>query len=672
MPQLLGIDTGGTYTDAVVIDGHQQILATAKSETTKHDLTIGIRNVIQSVLPHATEKIQLVSLSTTLATNAIVEGHGNPVCLILIGYDPKFVKGSSFERIRSKNTIIHVRGGHDLYGNEQEPLDLDSIKQIALENKTKISAFAISAYFGVMNPSHELKAKQVVRNLTGLPVTCGHELTSDLNAPVRAITTALNGRLISLMQYLIVSVQKVMADSNIQAPLMIVKGDGSLINAQLALERPIETIMSGPAASVIGAKFLTDCTEAFVVDMGGTTTDIAVLENGFPVVNESGSMVDGFRAMIKAVDTCTEGLGGDSEITLDVNSDIIVGPRRVIPLCSITKDYPQVLEELKKQHHLNQSPTNSFLGRFLLKQNHALVNLSGIHDRHQEVLDHLDEGPVSLAKLVGKSSFPSLYLRCIDDLIGRGLIVFSAFTPTDAACALGICEGDAEAALLGASFIAKKIRIESKQFCEKVKHQVSKRIAEEILNSAFYNEGISTKPKSPLDNHLINRALSNSESGSFSVSFSMNHPIVAIGAPVETYLPQAAALLKSQYLIPEHADVANAIGAVTGGVMQKAKILIKSMEEGALFRVFFAEGIRDFEKYDLAVAFGKEIAEKESTKLALRAGAQEVEVNISVDETYLKTNPDYAEEDLFYETEIIGTAFGRPHISAGQIEIHKN
>ncbi|MCP4757573.1 MAG: hydantoinase/oxoprolinase family protein, partial [Proteobacteria bacterium] len=229
MSTLLGIDTGGTFTDAVIMDDEHNILGTAKSPTTKHDLTIGIRNVIEAVLPKAKTDIQLVSLSTTLATNAIVEGQGSPVCLLLLGYDPDFLDGENFERIRTKNTIVHIGGGHNLKGDEQAPLDVKALKEAIVSNASKVSAFAISGYFGVLNPTHELEAKKMVRELTGLPVTCGHELTSNLNAPVRAVTTALNARLIFLMQKLILSVKSVMEHCRIEAPLMIVKGDGSLI-----------------------------------------------------------------------------------------------------------------------------------------------------------------------------------------------------------------------------------------------------------------------------------------------------------------------------------------------------------------------------------------------------------------------------------------------------------
>jgi len=336
----------------------------------------------------------------------------------------------------------------------------------------------------------------------------------------------------------------------------------------------------------------------------------------------------------------------------------------------VTAQYPSVLEELEKQERLKPGNSDPHLGRFILKQNHALINLSGIHNRHREVLDRLENGPVALSRLLSNAVYPSLYLRCIDDLIERGLVVFSSFTPTDAACVLNICEGDSNAALLGASFFAKRIGLDPNSFCHRVRQEVSRQLAKEILNSAFYNEGLSKKNQKTNDTYLINSALQEEKTGSFSVSITMNHPIVAIGAPVETYIPQAASLLSGEFLIPKHAEVANAIGAVTGGIMQKAKILVKSMEEGTLFRVFYAEGIKDFDKYELAIDFGKRAAEKECEELAVRAGAQEVEINISVEEIYLKTNPDYADEDLFYETEITGTAFGRPHLGEWQSAIN--
>ncbi|GAJ08646.1 unnamed protein product, partial [marine sediment metagenome] len=119
MSILLGIDTGGTYTDAVLLDDECGVISAAKALTTKHDLSVGIQNAVQMALPHPLPDIQLVSLSSTLATNAIVEGKGSPICLLLIGYDPGIVAKTGLERLVASERIVFIQGGHTVTGEEQ-------------------------------------------------------------------------------------------------------------------------------------------------------------------------------------------------------------------------------------------------------------------------------------------------------------------------------------------------------------------------------------------------------------------------------------------------------------------------------------------------------------------------------------------------------------------------
>jgi len=308
----MGIDTGGTYTDAVLVDhATEEVLAAAKALTTRHDLSIGIEEAIVAVLEanHRLPKsgrlrksVDLVALSTTLATNAIAEGQGRPVCLLLIGYDRELMEQYGFQRELVADDVVYLRGGHDVLGDEVAPLDEDTARKAILTRRGKVEAFAVSGYFGVRNPAHEIRVQAMVEELTGLPVTCGHELTSRLNAVRRATTTALNARLIPLLQELIATVRQTLDEQGIAAPLMVVKGDGSLVRAQWAMRRPIETILSGPAASAVGAWHLARRRGAWVVDVGGTTTDIAALRDGQPRLNPEGAWVGGWRTMVEAVE----------------------------------------------------------------------------------------------------------------------------------------------------------------------------------------------------------------------------------------------------------------------------------------------------------------------------------------------------------------------------------
>src|SRR5262249_8335997 len=177
--------------------------------------------------------------------------------------------------------------------DEAEPLDEAAVQAAVREFGASVEAFAVAAMFSVRNPGHELRVRECIRAGCGKPVTCSHELSAQLDAPRRALTAALNARLTPPVRHLLESVQAVLKREGIAAPLMIVRGDGTLVKAEVALEYPVETVLSGPAASVVGASFLSGLRDFVVSDMGGTTTDVAVVKDGRPVVRPDGAVIGG-------------------------------------------------------------------------------------------------------------------------------------------------------------------------------------------------------------------------------------------------------------------------------------------------------------------------------------------------------------------------------------------
>ena len=451
---LLGIDTGGTYCDAVLYDQAAGVEASAKALTTKHDLSLCIGEVMERVLARRSpEDVQLVSLSTTLATNAVVEGQGNPVCLILIGYDEASLQRASLAAAIGRDPLAFVTGGHGPLGDEQATLDEDAARTAIAQHAGGVEAFAVAGYFGVRNPAHELRVRDLVRETTGLPVTCAHELTSNLDAPRRALTAVLNARLIPQIQTLILAVRERMKALRISCPLMVVKGDGSLIKDEVALTCPVETILSGPAASVVGAQALSREADIVVSDIGGTTTDIAVLRGGRPVLNSKGAVVGGWRTMVEAISVHTSGLGGDSDVRLAEQRwpdgpGLEVGPRRVVPLSLLGQQYPDVLSELQAQRRQDRS--RDWDGRFALRLRAA--DSATLSPSERRLWDALAEGPRPLNHLLRNFAAMLPLTR----LIERGLVIHGAFTPSDAAHLLGKQQGwSVEAARLGAELLAR-------------------------------------------------------------------------------------------------------------------------------------------------------------------------------------------------------------------------
>ena len=221
MAILLGIDTGGTYTDAALYDDTSgEILAAEKALTTRADLSLGVAAALDSALASGTPEINLVSLSTTLATNALVEGQGAPVGLILIGQGPAALARAGLGEALGGAPSVFLSGGHNAAGEPVAPLDLDTLQASVEGLAARVDGFAVAGEFATRNPAHEIAARDCLRELTGLPVSCSHELSSRLDAPRRALTTLLNARLIPLLNRLILSVRGLMEARGLTAPLV--------------------------------------------------------------------------------------------------------------------------------------------------------------------------------------------------------------------------------------------------------------------------------------------------------------------------------------------------------------------------------------------------------------------------------------------------------------------
>jgi N-methylhydantoinase A/oxoprolinase/acetone carboxylase beta subunit len=672
---LLGIDTGGTYTDAVLYDETRGVIASAKALTTKHDLSIGIRDALEAILKPDHPAISLVSLSTTLATNAIVEGHGSPICLLLLGYPSDVLELAGLGKALGKDPVVFIAGGHQINGDEQMKLDLESARQAIEKYTPQVAAFAISGYFAVHNPSHELAVRDLVRELSGLPVTCGHELTSNLHAPRRALTVALNARLIPFLQQLILSVQNTLLEKDIQAPLMVVKGDGSLVEAQVALERPVETILSGPAASVVGARHLSGEGDVLVVDMGGTTTDIALLEGSRPALSRDGALVGGWHTMVEAIAVHTSGLGGDSEVRFDEREGIIVGPQRVVPLSLLAFQYPEALASLRNQVRQAEldGKITSYAGQFALRQR-SLNSLDNHLDEDEaEIWARLEGGPLPLDLILSDRSRGIWLQRALDRLTERGLLILSGFTPTDTAHVLGFqATWVVEAASLGASLWCKRmagrktnIQLTGEAFCQKVMQQVSLQLGRAALSAVIpAATGLEMRISNPLRRMFVDQALQSDGkmSGLVEVSLTLKRPLVAVGAPASTYFPPVAASLHTRLNIPEHAEVANAVGAVVGSVVQTVRLQIRQLADWKGYRVHLPEGVHDFNELDEAASFAEQEAHGLAEAQAIRAGAQAPQIKVTrQDHVYHPENGAY--EDVYLGTEVSATAVGRPRIA---------
>jgi N-methylhydantoinase A/oxoprolinase/acetone carboxylase beta subunit len=656
----LGIDTGGTFTDAVLVEYEtNRVLTCAKALTTKHDLSIGIREAIERVFGDSRPDVHLVSLSTTLATNAIVEDKGAPVCILLIGYEGRVDSRVDIEETLGTARYACIPGGHKSNGEAWEPLDTEAVSRTIREHVPYVDAFAISSYFGTRNPSHELEAKRLVREMTDLPVTCGHELTHRLDALRRGATVALNARLIPLICELIDAVEATLADQGIDAPLMVVKGDGSLIKSAVARERPVETILSGPAASVVGAQSLSGEDNLVIVDMGGTTTDIAAIEGGQPRLSAQGARVGRWRTMVEAIDAHTVGLGGDSQVLIDPKGELRVGPKRIVPLCFLAAQHPQVKETLREREL--EGPEQE---GFLLLQRHDWDVEDGHPPFVRDLREALLESPCSLKKVYELMRYPHFYARHLLNLERQGLVVRAGFTPTDAAHVLGrYGEWDQEASRLAADRLTTYLDANVEEFCERVLKRTSERIAAEIADKLLGDDGYEGNGNhSSMDSFLLNRALRPGEASSLACQIILQPKLVAIGAPVRTYFPTVQDLLHGTLHIPQHAEVANALGAVAGSVVSRMHILVVPDEDEGVFRVHLPDGLGECDTLDEALAYADVRGRTLASEEARRAGAEDIRVQVERCDQRAPVATGWGEE-LYLQTRLDVTAVGRPRLA---------
>jgi N-methylhydantoinase A/oxoprolinase/acetone carboxylase beta subunit len=654
---LVGIDTGGTYTDAAIIDQtNHQILASAKALTTKGDLAIGVNeamNLALAKVPHiATSEIQLVSVSTTLATNAVVEGHGSAVGVILIGFDAAMIDKTGIAKAFPGVPLLQVQGGHDHNGEERLPLDVANITEFVKLQASNVSAFAIAASFAVRNGSHEKRARDIVAEFTAHPTTVSSELSNALDAPRRALTAVLNARLISRITQLIGAVRRAMVGQGIDCPLMIVKGDGSLSNADAVAARPIETVLSGPAASLVGAKWLSGLDNFIMSDMGGTTTDIGIIANGRPRVAELGAEVGGWRTMVKAIDVKTIGLGGDSEVQFGFDGFISVGPQRAVPVSLIGQRYPEVITMLEAD--LADNDGGSMHGKFVLLPfgAHAAPEKAGLNEREQEVLESVIERPQSLRKLAQSSGAQ----RAIAALRKKGLIQYSCFTPSDAAHVLGLQSNwSAPAAVLAAKLNARFRDMKAptdervQQFCQAVWNKTVALTARVVLEAAF-GESIQAEE--------IFKTIceGDTQRGLVRVSLTPSVPLVAVGGPVRVYYSEVARRLGCDVVFAPHCDVANAVGAAAGMVAHSVTVTVDGDGNGA-FRVVGAGDTAVFGSGVQALENATARAEQAALTLATGNGALNPRVTISVEKSYL---PEAQNDEGLLHARIVAEAVGRP------------
>ncbi len=537
---IIGIDTGGTYTDAVLLDRETgRVLAKAKKPTTHFALARGTGEALAALLAESgadPAKIHSVCISSTLATNSVVENKGARVAVIVIGYVKHFKLPVT--------AVVFVKGGHNIHGQEEEPLDIEYLVSLVEGLKNEVDAYGICSAMSMHNPAHELVAEEAIAMLDPKPVFSSHRISRLTGMQERAATAGLHAKLMPIMDSFVRGVQEAMARQGLTCPMVVVGGNGRPLAADRAITEAAMTVASGPACTAhFGAAQGEN--ECLVIDVGGTTTDIAMIAASRPLIAADGCQIGLWKTHIEAVDMHTAGIGGDSHVHIDEHGKLSIGPSRVTPLAMAGAEMPAPGDWLGTANR----------GRLIVLRPEAENELPD--NELTKLLREADRlTPATIRERTGLGGVP-LDIQ-LEQLTRRQQIFECGFTPTDALHVLEAIDlGDRAAAVEGAEILGRAMNLSGRKFAELVVSTTSELIENMIIDYIIqhYWKNTLTGFISTRKNHPV-----------LGVEFSLKIPLIGIGAAARYFLPTVAERLKTTVSFPENCEVGNAVGAAMIGL----------------------------------------------------------------------------------------------------------
>ncbi|MDX9833737.1 MAG: hydantoinase/oxoprolinase family protein [Desulfobulbus sp.] len=335
----IGIDIGGTHTDGVLIDG-TRLIAAAKAPTLADDLLASITQVLESILVgQDPRRVHTFNLSTTLSTNAIVTGSIEPVGVLVVGGP-----GIDPEHYRIGDHYHLIPGSLDHLGNETLTLDTARLDQaIDACMAAGVRSFAVAGKFSPRNPAHENTITEKLADRAEF-VSTGHLVSGQLNFGRRIHTSYYNSAVWRTFRTFSAALDRSLKGFDLQAEVNILKADGGTMPLARALDTPVQSIFSGPAASVMGILATVPAeTDALMLDIGGTTTDIALFADGQPLLEREGIAIEGRPSLVRAVYVESIGIGGDSQITV-AQGTVRTGPQRRGPCLAAGGTTPALMD----------------------------------------------------------------------------------------------------------------------------------------------------------------------------------------------------------------------------------------------------------------------------------------------------------------------------------------
>jgi N-methylhydantoinase A/oxoprolinase/acetone carboxylase beta subunit len=648
----LGIDTGGTFTDAVIVDlDDYSVVCKRKSQTTHNDLSIGLYKSVDAVFAASDIRpsdISLVGISTTLATNSILEGQGGEVGLILIGWDP--MSPVSFGE---KNQVF-VKGGFDSKGRAVASMSKDEVAEAIKKVSQGVDAIAISGLFANINPSQEKKVKELAMSMTGLPTVAGHELSGALGIDKRAETAVLNARLIPIVKKFFDDVERTFRQKGITAPIMAYKGDGSVMTLDVARMYPVETILSGPAASAMGGKVLSGLEDCVVVDIGGTSTDIAIMEGGFPQIQFEGASVGRWRTRVKAVDMYTVALGGDSRISID-GTTFKIGPQRVVPLSTMAASRPEVVNKIMLADVCDWYQATDGFDKAQLNEREAKVFAAMVGN-----------GPMNSMEIMNNCNGLWVIDAELASLVSKGAVCLASLTPTDIMVYQGrFSNGNRDGAKAGIHAMGDKMGMTERQAATLIFEEVKTKVAEAIMTKMLDDQMLNWRDAG--SEMLVRRMLTfNHDEEGMIMKPTFNIPVVGIGAPAQYMMEDTGRRLGAEVYFPEDHDVGNAIGAICSKIAESLSATVVPTPDYRYLATVPFIGSSYHAHLDTAISSAKRSLEAYLESKIKASGAKNV-VTSSKIKTYMSIEGgvgNWEDEDGLARTvnyvEIISRAVGDP------------
>ena len=535
-PLGIGIDTGGTYTDSVLVDLRtHQVLKAAKCPTTPNDLNSCVAASLNAVLSAGlSRRIELIALSTTLATNALVQNRGADVGLIVIGRTRPYVDLPVV-------SVKYVDGGHHHTGQEIGPLDMERLLDHVAEFKGQVDAYGVCSEMSIVNPIHEKVAAKAIELMDPKPVFCSHRVSTKPGLKERCATAVLHARLMPVIGDFIAHTRRQLQGRGLTAGVLMVRGDASAIPIDGVEHQAAATVASGPAASAFYGAAVGAAARALVIDVGGTTTDISLVVDGRPVISSLGSRIGKYHTHVDSVEMVTVGIGGDSLVRIEETGQMEIGPNRVKPLALAP-------EAAEARHWLGPGARSMCIA--------AVKTGSASPATPQRLLDFLEEaGAATPWNMREKIGIPDILLdREVAELIFKNRVVGIGFTPTDAMHVLGFIRlGDTARSIAGAEVLCRLTSQSAVRFCQNVIRFAQQKIISAILEYLF-------EKQSGVD--LSGRVLMNSTNDLIRAAFTLNMPIIGLGAASKHLLPGVADQLNTRVIFPPNYEVGNALGAI--------------------------------------------------------------------------------------------------------------